>query len=76
MTSSEVSVNTLQFIVTGSTVGDSYTPKAITVSPEASLGDCATLMAEKSVHTLPVVENGKLVGVIGKLDLIRGLAQD
>jgi len=31
-------------------------------------------MAEKDVHTLPVLEDGKLVGVIGKLDLIRGMA--
>jgi CBS domain-containing protein len=31
-------------------------------------------MAAKGVHTLPVVEGGKLVGIVGKLDLIRGLA--
>jgi CBS domain-containing protein len=36
--------------------------------------DIARLMSNKGVHTLPVVDAGKLVGIVGKLDLIRGLA--
>jgi CBS domain-containing protein len=32
-------------------------------------------MAEKKIHTLPVMEEGKLVGVIGKSDIIRTIAQ-
>jgi CBS domain-containing protein len=31
-------------------------------------------MTAKGVHTLPVLEEGKLVGIVGKLDMIRGLA--
>jgi CBS domain-containing protein len=31
-------------------------------------------MAEKDVHTVPVVSGGKLVGIIGKLDVIKGIA--
>lgn len=62
--------------LTGSTVGDIYTSKVITITPETSLNDCATIMAEKNIHTLPVLENGKLVGIIGKIDLIKGLAQE
>jgi CBS domain-containing protein len=37
--------------------------------------ELAALMERKQVHTLPVVERGKLVGVIGKIDLIRALAR-
>jgi CBS domain-containing protein len=32
-------------------------------------------MAEKKVHTLPVLKNGSLVGVVGKADIIRTLAR-
>jgi CBS domain-containing protein len=30
-------------------------------------------MAEKNIHTLPVIESSKLVGVIGKKDIIKTL---
>jgi predicted transcriptional regulator len=32
-------------------------------------------MAEKKIHTLPVMAEGNLVGVIGKSDIIRTIAQ-
>ncbi len=38
--------------------------------------EIAAIMAHKKVHTLPVVEEGKLVGIIGKIDIIRALAQE
>ncbi|MDH3783641.1 MAG: CBS domain-containing protein [Desulfobulbaceae bacterium] len=31
-------------------------------------------MSEKKVHTLPVMKGDKLVGVIGKSDIIRSMA--
>jgi CBS domain-containing protein len=33
-------------------------------------------MAKKKAHTIPVMEGGKLVGVIGKIDLIRAQARE
>lgn len=62
--------------LTGTTVADIYTSKVITITPETTLNDCANLMAEKNIHSLPVLENGALVGIVGKIDLIRGLAQE
>jgi len=59
----------------GTTVGDVMTPKPITVSPETPVSQIADLMAKKKVHTIPVVEGGKLAGVIGKIDLIRAQAK-
>ncbi len=44
-----------------------------TVSPETSLEDIATIMVKKNIHTLPVLDNGKLVGLIGKEDVLRTL---
>jgi CBS-domain-containing membrane protein len=58
----------------GNKVEDIYSANAITVSVDTELGDIATIMAEKDVHTLPVLDDGKLAGIIGKLDLIRGMA--
>ncbi|MBI4644055.1 MAG: CBS domain-containing protein [Deltaproteobacteria bacterium] len=60
----------------GTTVGDVMTPKPITVYPETPVSQIADLMAKKKVHTIPVVEAGKLVGVIGKIDLIRAQARE
>ncbi len=57
----------------GGTVAQVMTPKAISISPETPVPEIAALMERKKVHTLPVVEAGKLVGVIGKIDLIRAL---
>jgi len=51
------------------------TPNPVTVKPETSLEEVATLMVEKNFHTLPVMEAGKLVGVIGKEDVLKTLMQ-
>lgn len=44
-----------------------------TISPETGLDEIATIMAEDNIHTLPVLDNGKLVGIIGKKDIIKTL---
>jgi len=44
------------------------------VSPETSLEDLASLMVERGFHTLPVVDGGKVVGVIGMEDILRTLS--
>ena len=58
----------------GNTVQDICAPELVSVSGDTSLDEIATIMAEKKVHTLPVMEGEKLVGVIGKSDIIRSLA--
>lgn len=57
--------------IAGSTVGDIYTKEVIRVSESTPLDEIATIMAEKNVHTIPVVAEGKLIGVIGKRDIIK-----
>ena len=59
----------------GRTVKDICSQELITVESDSSLGDMATLMSEKGVHTLPVLKDGALVGVVGKSDLIRAIGQ-
>ncbi len=60
----------------GATVGDIMSPKPVTVSPDTPMPRLAALMAKQRVHTLPVLEAGKIVGIIGKIDLVRALARE
>ena len=41
---------------------DIYNTKVVSVGPETELGDIANIMSEQKVHTLPVVDDGKMVG--------------
>jgi len=50
-------------------------PGAITVTEEVPARVVAHLMHEKNIKRVPVVRNGKLVGIIARSDLIRALAQ-
>lgn len=54
-------------------VADAMTRDPVTVEPETSLEDIATLMVENGIHTVPVLDKGWLVGVIGKEDILRTL---
>ena len=60
--------------LTGTTVEDIFHKDAISVGPNADINEITTLMAEKDIHTLPVLDGGKLVGIIGKRDVIRAMA--
>ncbi|MDR3630751.1 MAG: CBS domain-containing protein [Desulfocapsaceae bacterium] len=57
----------------GTRVLDIYSPSLTVVQQDTSLEDIATIMAEKNIHTLPVVRDKRLVGVIGKKDIIKTL---
>jgi len=59
--------------IAASRVAEAMSSNPETVNPEASLEEIATLMVSKGFHTLPVVERGKLVGIIGKEDVLRTL---
>ncbi|MBC8284621.1 MAG: CBS domain-containing protein [Nitrospinae bacterium] len=60
--------------LTGTKVEDFYHKHAISVGPKSDISEITTLMAEKDIHTIPVIDNGKLIGVIGKRDVIRAMA--
>jgi len=59
--------------IIATTVFKAMTPDPITISPESSLEEIAKLMVDKKLHTLPVVEQGKLIGIVGKEDVLRTL---
>jgi CBS domain-containing protein len=61
--------------IAATTVADAMTPNPVTVDPETSIEEIAALMVDRNFHTLPIVEKGKLVGVVGKEDVLRTLMQ-
>jgi CBS domain-containing protein len=61
--------------ITASKVSDILEKDIVTVSPEATVEDVATLMLEKGIYYCPVVEEEKLVGVVTKKDIVRSIAK-
>jgi len=59
--------------IVASKVSQAMTPDPVTIDPDTNLEDIATLMVSNNIHTLPVVEGDRLVGVIGKEDVLRTL---
>jgi CBS domain-containing protein len=52
---------------------DAMSPNPATVGPETGLDELAEIMVNRGFHTIPVVEGKKLVGIIGKEDVLRTL---
>jgi len=55
-------------------VRELMTTEPITVEPDATLGEVATLMKQEDCGSIPVVEAGRLVGIVTDRDIvIRGV---
>ena len=60
--------------MTATKVAEVMTSKVYTVKEDASMEDIATIMVERQVNRLPVVDqNGKLVGIISRQDLVKAM---
>ena len=59
--------------ISATTVADAMTPDPVAVTSDTGIEEMAGLIVDKKFHTLPVVEGGKLVGVVGKEDILRTL---
>jgi CBS domain-containing protein len=57
------------------TAGDVMTANPTTVSPDESLVRVVDLIVEQHISGLPVVEQGKLVGIVTETDLLRLLSK-
>ncbi len=56
-------------------VGDVMTRNPVSVTPATELSEAAELMVRAHIKRLPVLEEGKLVGVISRTDLLRALVR-
>lgn len=57
----------------GRRVSDVMTRTLVTVSPEATLAEAAELMARHRIRRVPVIEHGRLAGIVARADLLRAL---
>lgn len=56
------------------TVGDVMTAEVVTTTPAVHLHDVAHAMIERSLKRLPVVDQGDLVGVVSRYDVLRSVS--
>lgn len=57
----------------GRTVADIYRKDPVTISADAPISAAADLMSEHHVGSLPVMQDGHIVGIVARLDIIRTL---
>jgi CBS domain-containing protein len=61
--------------VAGSTVAEVMDDDPQTVAPDATLEDVATLMHEREITHVPVVDDGRVVGLVARSDIVRFIAR-
>jgi CBS domain-containing protein len=56
-------------------VGDIMTRHVITASPETPIAEIADLLESNRIKRVPIVENGKLVGIVSRANLVQALSK-
>jgi CBS-domain-containing membrane protein len=56
-------------------VGDVMTPEVVTVSPDIDHAEAARIMERENVKRLPVVDGGRLVGLLARADMLRAFTR-
>jgi CBS domain-containing protein len=60
----------------GATARDLMTEDPVTIEPDASVAEAARLIARRKHNRLPVVEHGRLVGVVTRVDVLDALTAE
>jgi CBS domain-containing protein len=58
----------------GATVGEIMTPEVVAVAEATPIERIAALMAEKKIKRVPVIDDGDLVGMVSRADIVGALA--
>jgi CBS domain-containing protein len=53
---------------------DVMTKRVVTATPDTPLKDVATLLERNSIKRIPILSNGRLVGIISRSNLVQALA--
>jgi CBS domain-containing protein len=59
----------------GLRVADIMSPEIITVDEETRVGEIAMLLSERKIKRVPVIQDGKLVGIVCRADIVQAVAQ-
>lgn len=72
---SDSKTNAMEYIKTHGSRADEVMTRDVTVVKEDTpVGEIARILAEKHIKRVPVVRDGKLVGIVSRINLLRGLA--
>jgi CBS domain-containing protein len=66
-----LSIYEVNYLLSKLTLDRIMTKKPITVAPETTVGEAAQLMLEHKVAGLPVVDGGRVVGILTESDIFR-----
>ena len=69
-----LSVWEINYLLPGVTVGGVMTTSVIVVDPDRPIAEAARIMMDHKIGALPVVEEGRLVGIITESDFVRAMA--
>ncbi|MEK6777468.1 MAG: CBS domain-containing protein [bacterium] len=58
-----------------SRVEDIMVRKVVTIGEDTSIRDIAAIMSDQGKDLLPVVREGKLIGIVGKADIVRSMIE-
>ncbi len=61
--------------VVAASVRDIMSTDVISVGRDATLHEIATLMSDRQVNRLPVLDEGRLVGIVTRADVVRAMAR-
>jgi CBS domain-containing protein len=56
-------------------VADIMTKEVVTANPDTSIEDLARLMTENNINRVPILEKGKLVGIVSRIDILRNIGK-
>lgn len=59
--------------IAASKVSDAMSTKVVTIAADMTIDEIAALMVDKKFHTLPVTDKTRLLGIVGKKDVIKTL---
>ena len=61
--------------IRAATVGEAMSAPPVTISPKRPVHEAARLMVAENVNRLPVVEKGKLTGIVTRADIVRAFTR-
>ncbi|MGV0922285.1 CBS domain-containing protein [Empedobacter tilapiae] len=71
----EMDQNALNAIYDTYELKDVMVKKPLTVSPDTNIKDVAEILSEQSFHSLPVVDDDEVVGIVTTTDLVKYLLE-
>lgn len=59
--------------LTATRVADICVRKVVTITEDTTVADIAEIMSSKKVYLLPVLKEGRIMGIVGKRDMVKAV---